>query len=327
MEEWPGFSQVPDEDLIPLARPEGQALSKHVWWNGSVKPAAEQGIHYYANALHYGTAAFEGIRCYPTPTGPALLRLKDHMERLKSSAALYGMRLKYSVEQLCHGALEVARRNGATNAYLRPIAFFGYGPIDLTPKKACNVEVMIATRELGSFLGETALRNGIKATVATWRKFPLACMPTMAKISGHYANHVLAAHEAADRGADDAILLNMDGTVSSSTGGNVFFTRNLTLVTNDESSGIIPGITRDCVLSLANSAGVKTEIRPFGREELLRADEVFITGTAAEVTPVRALDYQEFRTGKGTLGAHLQRVYLAAATGRDPSRTDWLSPL
>ena len=134
MEEWPGFSQVPDEDLIPIARPEGQALSKHVWWNGTVQPAADKSIHYYAHALHYGTAAFEGIRCYPTPQGPALLRLRDHMERLHNSAALYGMRLGYSIDQLCDGALEVARRNLVTNAYLRPLAFFGYGPIDLTPK-------------------------------------------------------------------------------------------------------------------------------------------------------------------------------------------------
>src|SRR5690606_8315544 len=170
----------------------------------------------------------------------ALFRVREHMQRLLGSAALYGMKIPYSVDALCEGAIAVAKKNGVENAYLRPLAFFGYGPIDITPKKECQVNIFIATRELGSFLGEKALRNGVTATVSSWHKFPHSCLPTMAKASGHYANSVLAAHEALDRGFDDAILLNNDGTVSSMTGGNLFIVRGHELITNEESSSIIP---------------------------------------------------------------------------------------
>ena len=198
--EWPDFTRIPQEDSLTTGRPKGQALSPYIWWNGEIKPAGEQSIHYYANALHYGTAVFEGIRCYPTKDGPALFRLREHMERLLASAQIYGMNLPYTVDQLCQGTRDVTRQNGVSNAYIRPLAFFGYGPIDVTPKQGCSVNVFIATRELGYFLGEKALRNGIRVMVSSWRKFPHACMPTMAKASGHYANSVLAAHEALDRG-------------------------------------------------------------------------------------------------------------------------------
>ncbi len=324
--EWPSFGQIPQEELFVGSRPKGQALSNYVWWNGEIRPAAEQSVHYYANALHYGTAVFEGVRCYPTEHGPALFRVRDHMERLLGSARIYGMQVPYTVDDLCEGALAVARKNGVSNAYLRPLAFFGYGPIDITPKKECAVNVFIATRELGSFLGEKALRNGIRATVSSWRKFPPSCLPTMAKASGHYANSVLAAHEAVDRGYDDAILLNQDGTVSSTSGGNLFFVRGNTLFTNDERSAIVPGITRDTILTLANDAGLAVHVRAFTREELLRADEVFLTGTAAEVTPVREIDGIVLQTGKHTLAATLQRAYLATVTGTNSQHLGWLSP-
>lgn len=323
--EWPNFGQIPSEELLVGARPKGQALSNYLWWNGEIRSAHAQSVHYYANALHYGTAVFEGIRCYPTERGPALFRLRDHMERLLGSARIYGMDVPYSVDDLCAGALEVARKNGVSNAYLRPLAFFGYGPIDLTPKKECAVNVFIATRELGSFLGEKALRNGIRATVSSWRKFPASCLPTMAKASGHYANSVLAAHEAHDRGYDDAILLNHDGTVSSTSGGNLFFVRGKALFTNDELSSIIPGITRDTILALAAEAGVTVSVRSFTREELLRADEVFMTGTAAEVTPLCEIDGIPLATGRHTLAATLQRAYLATVTGRISEHSSWLS--
>lgn len=327
VDEWPNFKQIPQEDSLTVPRPKGQALSPYIWWNGDIQPAQGQSIHYYANALHYGTAVFEGIRCYPTKDGAALFRLRDHMERLLVSAKLYGMKVPFSAEQLCQGAVDVTRQNGLSNAYIRPLAFFGYGPIDITPKKECSVNVFIATRELGYFLGEKALRNGISLMVSSWRKFPHACMPTMAKASGHYANSVLAAHEALDHGFDDAILLNQDGTVSSTSGGNVFFVRDHKLFTNDERSAIVPGITRDSVLTLARDAGVEVEIRPFTREELLRADEAFVTGTAAEVTPIHVVDGVELRTGKQTLAARLQRAYMAAVTGRNQQHAAWITPI
>jgi branched-chain amino acid aminotransferase len=327
--EWPNFEGVPEEDALISRRPRGQKLSRYVWWDGEIREADSLNVHYYANALHYGTAVFEGIRCYPTGsgsgTGAALVRLQDHVERLISSARLYGMKLPFDADELARGALEVTRRNGTQNGYLRPLAYFGTGPIDLRPKKECPVRVFIAVRELGTFLGEDALRNGVRVTISSWRKFHHTMLPTMAKASGHYANSVLAAHEAMDRGYDDAILLNQDGTVSSATGQNVFFVKAGVLHTNDVGCSIVPGITRDCILNIAEELAVPIKIRPFTREDLLRADEIFMTGTAAEVTPVRELDGVEFVTGKNTLGALFQRAYLRAVTGKDEKRLGWLS--
>lgn len=323
--EWPSFADIPLDDVIPTSRPQGQALSRFIWWDGEIRKAEKQSVHYYANALHYGTAVFEGIRVYPTSRGPALFRVRDHMHRLLGSARLYGMSIPYGVDELVQGAVQVTRQNGINHAYIRPLAFFGYGPIDIKPKQACSVSVFIATRELGTFLGEKALRNGARVTISSWRKFHHSAMPTMAKASGHYANSVLAAHEALDRGYDDAILLNQDGTVSSATGENIFFVRDGQLCTNDETSSIVPGITRDTILRLAEEAGVKASVKAFTREELMRAEEIFLTGTAAEVTPVREIDGAEFRTGKDTLSARLQRAYLAAVTGKDARHHDWLT--
>ena len=323
--EWPSFSIVPDEDVLGDSRPKGQALTKFIWWNGEVREAEHQSIHYYSNALHYGTAVFEGIRCYPTANGAVLVRLRDHIDRLLSSARLYGMKVPFTAEELTRGAIEVTRRNATQNGYLRPLAYFGEGPIDLRPKKECQVRAFIAVRELGTFLGEDALRNGVRVMISSWRKFHHTMLPTMAKASGHYANSVLAAHEALDHGFDDAILLNQDGTVASATGQNVFFVKGGMLFTNDESSSIVPGITRDCILDIAREHQVPITIRAFTREDLMRADEVFFTGTAAEVTPVRELDGAEFKTGKKTLGAFFQRAYLRAVTGKDESRANWLT--
>jgi branched-chain amino acid aminotransferase len=324
--EWPSFIGVPEEDALPLRRPQGQALARYIWWDGDIREAENMSVHYYSNALHYGSAVFEGIRCYPTANGPALFRLRDHVERLHASARLYGMKLPFDVDTLTQAALEVTRKNGIENGYLRPLAYFGHGPIDLKPKRECPVRVFIAARELGSFLGEGALRNGIRVTISSWRKFHHTMLPTMAKASGHYANSVLAAHEALDRGFDDAILLNQDGTVASATGENVFFVKDGTLFTNDESSSIVPGITRDSILAFTREKALPVVIRAFTREDLMRADEVFLTGTAAEVTPVRELDGVTYKTGRGSLGAFFQRAYLRAVTGKD-EHNHWLSPV
>ncbi len=324
--EWPSFSIVPDEDVLGDGRPKGQALTRFIWYNGQIQEAEKQSVHYYSNALHYGTAVFEGIRCYPTSRGPVLFRLGDHIERLLSSGRLYGMKIPYDAETLAQACLEVTRKNRVSDGYLRPLAYFGEGPIDLKPKRGCPVYVFIAIRELGTFLGEGALRIGVRVTLSSWRKAHHSMLPTMAKASGHYANAVLAAHEAMDRGYDDAILLNGDGTVSAATGQNVFFVKDGALITNDETSSIVPGITRASILEIARSdLQMPVEVRSFTREDLMRADEVFMTGTAAEVTPVRELDGTEYPTGRDTVSATLQRAYLRAATGKDEQHQRWLT--
>jgi branched-chain amino acid aminotransferase len=323
--EWPGFSDVPEDDALSVPRPQGQELARYIWWDGEIREAEQQSVHYYANALHYGTAVFEGIRVYPTEKGPALFRTRDHIERLLVSARIYGMRVAFTADDLIEATVAVTRKNGAQHAYIRPLVFYGHGPIDLSPRKHCPVHAFIAVRGLGAFLGEGALRNGIRVTVASWRKASHNIMPTMAKASGQYASSVLAMHEALDRGCQDAILLNRDGTVSSATGGNVFFVKGGVLYTNDESASIVPGITRASILQLAAENEIPTVVRSFTREELLRAEEVFFTGTAFEVTPVRELDGTEYATGKRTFGALFQRAYIRMVTGKNPKHADWLT--
>lgn len=326
--EWPSFSIVPESEEITDARPRGQALSPFVWYNGEIRKSEDHRVHYYCHALHYGTAVFEGIRCYPTQYGSALFRLRDHIDRLLSSARLYGMKVGYDAEALTAACLDVTRKNNITDGYLRPISFFGEGPIDLRPKRGCPVHTLIAVRQLGTFLGEGALRNGVRVTISSWRKTHHTMQPTMAKASGHYSSAVLAAHEALDRGYDDAILLNADGTVSAATGQNVFFVNQSgRLITNDETSSIVPGITRDSILRLAKDLELEVEVRAYTREDLMRAKEVFMTGTTAEVTPVRELDGCDYETGRNTLGARLQFAYLHAATGKDERYKMWLSPV
>ncbi|HKQ68924.1 MAG TPA: branched-chain amino acid transaminase [Polyangiaceae bacterium] len=323
--EWPGFHRTPEFDELPLSRPKGQTLAPYIWWDGAIREASGQAVHYFSNALHYGSGVFEGIRCYPTPNGPALFRLHDHFERLLASAAVYGMSIRYSPDALAQATVEIVRKNGIENGYMRPLAFFGQGSVALAPKKECAVHVFIAARELGAYLGEEGLRRGIRVTISSWRKFHHTMLPTTAKASGHYANSVLAAHEALDRGFDDAILLNQDGTVAEATGENVFFVKGKELVTNDATSSILPGLTRDTVLKLAAEANIPVRIRAFTRDELMSADEVFLTGTAAEVTPVREIDGRKFRTGPSTLGAKLQKAYLAVVCGRDDRHAHWLT--
>jgi branched-chain amino acid aminotransferase len=323
--EWPSFHRTPEFDELPLSRPKGQTLAPYIWWDGEIREAKGQSVHYFANALHYGSGVFEGIRSYPTPQGPAIFRLQDHIERLLVSASIYGLNIRYSPEALVRATIDITRKNDIESGYLRPLAFFGQGLVNLAPKKECPVHVFIAARELGAYLGEEGLRRGVRVTISSWRKFHHTMLPTTAKASGHYANSVLAAHEALDRGFDDAILLNQDGTVAEATGENVFFVKGKELFTNDATSSILPGITRDTVLRLAAEANIHTRVRAFTRDELMAADEVFLTGTAAEVTPVREIDGRQFKTGPATLGAKLQKAYLAVVCGRDEKHAHWLT--
>jgi len=323
--EWPSFHRTPEFDELQLTRPKGSTLAPYIWWDGVVREAKDQDVHYFSNALHYGSGVFEGIRCYPTPHGAAIFRLHDHIERLFASAAIYGLAIRYSPDALARATVEITHKNKIENGYLRPLAFFGQGSVGLAPKKECPVHVFIAARELGAYLGEEGLRRGVRVTISSWRKFHHTMLPTTAKASGHYANSVLAAHEALDRGFDDAILLNQDGTVAEATGENVFYVKGKELITNDATSSILPGITRDTVLKLAAEANIPSRVRAFTRDELMAADEVFLTGTAAEVTPVREIDGRSFRAGPGTIGAKLQKAYLAVVCGRDEKHAHWLT--
>src|SRR5262245_52914009 len=271
-----------------------EPVCRFVWHNGAIRSAAEAALPIWTNGAHYGTGVFEGIRCYPTARGPALFRLQDHMERLLRSASFYGLKLEWSADELSKAAIDLILREGKDSMYVRPLVFFGEGPPQLAVKRNCPVEALIMTRPLGAFLGEENYRRGIRLTVSTWKKIHHSTLPTIAKGSGQYLNSVIAAHEATDRGFDDALLLTVEGTVSECTGANIFFVKKGRLITNDATSCILLGITRDSVLEMARHRGIEVTIKPFTLSELYDADEVFVTGTAAEVTPVRELDGRAF---------------------------------
>ncbi len=296
-----------------------------VWVNGDHVRSQDLRLHYFTHALHYGSGVFEGIRCYDTTKGPAIFRLGDHMERLLASARVYGLAVPYTAAELCAAAVRTVARNEVRAAYIRPLVFFGEGPIHLTPSGRCPTEVLIAVRSLGTYLGDEGLSRGVKVILSSWRKFDSSMLPATVKGCGHYTNSILAAQEAAARGAVEAILLNADGTVAEASGENVFFVKNGLLTTNGDGSNILPGITRDTVLRLASDLGIPAVIRPFRPEELLSADEVFLTGTAAEVTPVASIDDRPLPcTGTGTT-ARLQKAYFEAVRGQLARHSEWLT--
>jgi branched-chain amino acid aminotransferase len=306
--------------------PGSETHAPWVWVNGGFVTSESLRVHFFSHALHYGSGVFEGIRCYETAGGAAaIFRLREHMERLVASARFYRMDLGFGVGELCEAALETVRRNGVQSGYLRPLAFYGEGPIHLTPAVACPTEVLMAVRPLGAYLGDDGLAHGVKVTISSWRKFDRSMLPPTVKGCGHYMNSILAAHEAAARGAAEAILLNVDGTVAEATGENVFFVKRGVLVTNDEVSNILPGITRDSVLALARDLGIPTALRAFAPEDLFDADEVFMTGTAAEVTPVAAIDHRPIPRVAGGIADRLQQAYFRCVRGLDLRYARWLS--
>jgi len=321
-----GEAAVVDETALPSRLHAG--TDRHapwVWVNGELVRTEDLKVHYFTHALHYGSGVFEGIRCYETATGPAVFRLRDHMERLLASARVYGLRVGYGAAELCAATLETVRRNAIGDAYIRPLVFFGEGSIYLTPSSRCPTEALIAVRPLGAYLRDEGMARGVKVILSSWRKFDRSMLPPSVKGCGHYTNSILAAQEAAARGAAEAILLNADGSVAEATGENVFFVKAGVLITNGDASNILPGITRDSVLTLATDLGIPAIVRPFGPEELLAADEVFLTGTAAEVTPVAAIDDRPIPCVEGGLTSRLQRVFFDCVRGRSLRYAGWLS--
>ncbi len=314
------------EDVLPSRLHAGS--DRHapwVWVNGELVRSEDLRVHYFTHALHYGSGVFEGIRCYETAAGPAVFRLRDHMERLLASARVYGLRVGYGAAELCAATLDTVRRNGMGDAYIRPLVFFGEGSIYLTPSGRCPTEVLIAVRPLGTYLRDEGLARGVKVILSSWKKFDRSMLPPSVKGCGHYTNSILAAQEAASRGAAEAILLNADGSVAEATGENVFLVRQGVLITNGDASNILPGITRDSVLTLAADLGIPAIVRPFGPEELFIADEVFLTGTAAEVTPVAAIDDRPIGCVADGITSRLQQMFFDCVRGRDPRHAGWLS--
>jgi branched-chain amino acid aminotransferase len=296
--------------------------TEKIWMNGEFVDWADAKIHVGAHGLHYGTGVFEGIRCYETPRGPAVFRLTDHLRRLDDSARLLHMELPYTVDELREVSLELIGINGLPECYLRPIAFFGYGELGVAT--AGNpVDVVVMSWPWGTYLGEEGLKNGIRAKISSWKRVGPNTIPHAAKATGIYLNSMLAVNEANRAGYDEAILLTDEGFVADGSGENVFIVKSGTLMTPPLSTSILPGITRATLIEIAQDLGYTVEERNLIRTDLYLADEIFMTGTAAEVTPIRSVDDQTIGP-PGEVTLELQQTYLETVRGGSERWSHWL---
>jgi branched-chain amino acid aminotransferase len=295
--------------------------TEKIWMNGELVDWADAKVHVGVHGLHYGSGVFEGIRCYETPKGPAVFRLVDHLHRLHDSARLLYMELPYSVAELRDATHELLATNGLSSCYIRPIAFYGYGELGVST--AGNpVETVIMSWPWGAYLGEGSQENGITTKISSWKRVGPNVIPHVSKATGIYLNSMLATTEARRAGYQEAILLTDDGTVADGPGENIFVVKDGVLRTPPLSTSILPGITRDSVITIARDLGYVVEESSLIRADLMLADEVFMTGTAAEVTPVRSVDDAEI--GVGPITRELQKAYLATVSGIDERWSSWL---
>jgi branched-chain amino acid aminotransferase len=295
--------------------------TEKIWMNGVLVDWNDARVHVGTHGLHYGSGIFEGIRAYETPKGSAVFRLTDHLKRFENSARLLGMDLGYSIDELRQACHDVIAAHGLSESYLRPIAFFGYGELGVSAV-GNPVDVVIMSWPWGAYLGEEGLKNGIRAKISSWQRIGPNVIPHVAKATGVYLNSMLAVTEANRAGYDEAILLTAEGYVADGSGENVFIVKDGELFTPDLSTSILPGITRDTVIQIAQDLGYTVHEKSLIRSDLYLADEAFMTGTAAEVTPLRAVDDVEIGVGPITL--QIQEAYLDTARGRSERWAQWL---
>lgn len=289
-------------------------------------PWEDANVHVLSHALHYGTGVFEGIRAYDTESGTAVFRLTDHMDRLHRSAKAYQMELEWSVEELAKAAKELLTANGLESGYLRPIVFLELGAVGLNPIPA-RVRSAIISWQWGAYLGEDGVRNGIRAAVSSWRRFSADTFPN-AKATGTYINSILAKREAIQNGYDEAIMLNTEGVIAEGSGENLFLVRDGVVYTPPLASGCLDGITRDSVITLLRDDGYDVRERTMHRSDLYYCDELFLTGTAAEVTPIREVDERPIGSGRpGAVTRRAQELFSATVSGTLNSHPEWLEYL
>jgi branched-chain amino acid aminotransferase len=295
-----------------------------IWMNGELVAYEDAKVHVLTHALHYGTGVFEGVRAYETPRGTAIFRHADHIDRLFRSASLYHMEIPYSKDEIRAATHEVILRNGFKSCYIRPLVFRGAGPMGLFPLD-CPVEVIIATWEWGSYLGDEGKLNGVRAKVSSWRRIPSDSLIPSAKASGQYLNSVLAKVEADKAGYEEAILLDGRGFVCEGTGENLFVVKNGKIATPGFSNDILGGINRLAAIEIAQDLGYEVVERDVARGELYHADEIFMTGTAAELTPIREVDDLPVGDGaRGPVTERIQSIFEDALHGRSERYADWL---
>ena len=295
-----------------------------IWHNGNLIPWEKANIHVMSHVVHYGSSVFEGIRCYGQPSGAAVFRLPEHMQRLLDSAKIYRMPLPYSLEQLSNAVVELIEANEVAPCYIRPIAFRGYGEMGVNPKNA-PVDVYIANFPWGKYVAGT---GGADVCISSWNRLAPNTMPALAKAGANYMNSQLIRMEADTNGYVEGIALDVNGLVSEGSGENVFLVRNGVLYTPPLANSALSGITRDSVLTIARHLGLAVMEQPVPREMLYIADEVFFTGTAAEVTPIRSIDRILVADGKtGEITKKIADEFFAIANGLKPDRFGWLTPV
>ena len=300
--------------------------TKNIWFNNEMVPWESAQIHVLSYALHYGSAVFEGIRAYSTNDGTKIFRLDEHIKRLFNSAKIYRMNIAFTPQQLSQACKDIVVTNELNSgAYIRPIAFRGYNDLGLHASKDDDVEVVVAAWEWGTLLGADALEKGVDVGVSSWNRNAPNTIPVMAKASGNYLSGTLVAIEAKENGYDEGICLDSDGFVSEGSGENIFMIKNGSLITPPLSSSILDGITRDSVMKIAEDLNIDCVERRITREELYLADELFFTGTAAEITPIRSVDRIEIGEGRrGPITESIQEVFFGLFNGKSDDKWDWL---
>ncbi len=296
-----------------------------IWFNGKFVDWDDARIHVLSHVVHYGSSIFEGVRCYNTRRGPACFRLADHVNRLYDSAKIYRMPIPYEREELSQAILESIRTNGLQACYVRPVIFRGYGSLGVDPSP-CPVEVVIAVWEWGAYLGEEALEKGAAVRFSSWNRLAPNTMPSLAKVGANYMNSQLIKLEALADGYVEGIALDAQGHVSEASGENIFMVKNGAIYTPSTGSSILPGITRHTVITLARELGYAVTQRAIPREALYIADEVFFTGSAAEVTPVARIDHIPIGEGiRGPITKALQDAFFGVVSGEADDRYGWLT--
>jgi branched-chain amino acid aminotransferase len=297
----------------------------YIWFNGEMVPWAEANVHVLTHAMHYGTSVFEGVRCYDTPKGPVIFRHPEHAKRLKDSAKIYRFPIPYTEEEIMEATRETLRQNKLKSAYIRPLGFVGNVGLGVCPPENTEMDLIIAAFPWGSYLGEEALENGVDAMISSWNRAAPNTIPTAAKAGGNYLSSLLVGGEARRHGYDEGIALSVDGYLSEGAGENIFVVRNGVLSTPPATSAILPGITRDSIMTLAKDMGYEIREENIAREALYLADEVFMTGTAAEIVPVRSVDKITVGEGKrGPITEKVQAAYFGLFNGTTEDKWGWL---
>ena len=301
------------------------AKADYIWFNGEMIKWDEAKVHVMSHALHYGTSVFEGVRCYETHNGPAVFRHREHMQRLHDSAKIYRMPISYSIDELMSATRQTLIKNNLNSAYIRPLVFIGDVGMGVNPPAGYKTDVIIAAFPWGAYLGPEALEQGIDAMVSSWNRSAPNTIPTAAKAGGNYLSSLLVGSEARRHGYQEGIALDVHGYVSEGAGENIFIVKNNILFTPTLTSAALPGITRDAILTLARDLGIEIREQTLSRESLYLADEVFMTGTAAEITPVRSIDGIQVGIGRcGPTTKRIQQAFFGLFNGKTEDKYHWL---